>query len=256
MTENEQQLLEGEMRAEAVREELLAEQVAEERAQDFEEETLLAEQARANQLVADQEESFLKQEQADEILQEGLSFGRPSPIKWAILFNLAIMNDVVDILDLTGIGAILAWLISLGLTVSILLILWFTDGKFKRAQKFVASLGQPLIESAGRTGLRKELALKMTGPSSRAIKRDAIKKRLEFLKGSEGFKLSTFTSKNPLIKSIVGSGVESLPFIGAINPVIIWIIMAYLDERNTYKRAQKAAQEVSNELLKEAAEVV
>lgn len=250
MEESEQQLLEGELRAEAVREELFSEQVAEERAQELEEEAILTEESEANQLDAIREaEASSIQQQANDILQAGMSFQGPSMLKWGILLVLAITNDVIDLLALTGIGEILSWLISLGLTALILLILWMSDGEFKRAQRYVtdiSDIAQQTQMAAQATEIREGVGRLTKG----------VAEKLKKIPGLKNIGIRETPRKNPLARVLLGSAIESIPYIGLVNLITVWIFFGYLAERHAYKEARRAAEESYEQMLTSATEMV
>ncbi|MDP3763484.1 MAG: hypothetical protein Q8Q92_02385, partial [bacterium] len=103
------------------------------------EQTVLQEAEYANQLELDRGDV---QEQADTILQEGKSFGRPSLIRYfVLLFVFAVPNDVIDVLlEPTLLGAPLAWFVSFFISVLSILFCWFTDHEQKRANGYMKRL--------------------------------------------------------------------------------------------------------------------
>lgn len=236
----------------------LEQEQVEQEIQAQEEEGLLAEaqeeEVEANELQqARVIEISANQAEAEQILETGLSFGRPSMIKWYIIFVLAGLNDVIDLLDLTGVLAILSWTVSLGLTASIIGILWFSDTKVKRANKFITDLNQPQIDQTGRAGLRTELSRKWTGGSeSLAQKRQFLRDNPE--KMSIGSNVSrVLKGGNPMTSTLIGSAIETIPYVDLLNLVIVWAIVAFLQERRVFVNARKAAEERYEQLLANSA---
>lgn len=222
---------------EEAEEETQAQEIEEEESENIE-----LEQARLAEESADQQE-------AEAILQAGYEFGNPSMLKWGVIFILAFLNDGVDLLDLTGVLAILAWFISLGLTATILGILWFSDAKVKRANHFLANLNQPQVAQTGRAELRSELSRKWKqGSKSLAQKRSALQEhpyRMNIKDSVAGI----LRGGNPMTLTLIGSAVESVPYVDLINLVIVWVLVAYLQERKVYINARKAAEMRYSQLL-------
>jgi len=198
------------------------------------EEAAEAEEYYVDQLNDAREESLALNSDLDSLRQKISDFHRPSTVKWAVILTLGIVNDLIDILTLTGFLEVLVWVISLILTASILLIIWLMDGRVKKANGFLAELGEPEIEQQGRAGLKQEIKMKWKGGRQYlGTKRTAVRAK----------------SKNPITKTLFGSVVESVPFIGSINLVSVWILFSYFDEVKIFKQARKKAEEEYNRLL-------
>lgn len=221
----------------AVEEETQAQEIEEEEFKNIE-----LEQARLA-------EESTNQQEADAILQTGYEFGSPSMLRWGVIFILALLNDGVDLLDLTGVLAILAWFISLGLSATILGILWFSDAKVKRANHFLADLNQPQVAQTGRAGLRSELSRKWKqGSKSLAQKRLAPQEHPDRM-NIKGSVTGILRGGNPMTLTLIGSAVESVPYVDLINLIIVWVLVAYLQERKVYINARKAAEMRYSQLL-------
>ncbi|MDP3697908.1 MAG: hypothetical protein Q8R55_07975 [Candidatus Taylorbacteria bacterium] len=248
MADTDQQLIEGQLMTEAAREELVTEEVLEEeQAQEFEE---AQEIDRMNQLdAARQEEASSIQQLATRLLQQGMAFSSPSMFKWGILLSLALVNDVVDILDVTGIGAVLSWVISMALTSIILLIIWFTDGGMKAAQEYASSVGDAAQQAqiASRVHQIGIEVQSMAEKTAGALKR---------VPGFKNIKVRSTPRKNPLARALLGSAIESIPFLGAINLITVWVFLAYLAEKHAYKSARASAEDTYTQLSSQATEMV
>ncbi len=163
-----------------------------------------------------QEEGGLLENEVNSIKQEAQTFGSPSFIKYFIIIvMLAIPNDLVDALDLTGFGAIAAWFISIGLSATSIIFCWFTDQEQKRAEGYMKRLD----------ALKARVA-----SSSRTI-----------------FRVVKLFKKNPMVKIGVGVVAEMIPYLDIFPWATVAAIWAYYDERSMYKHAQKSGQEVSSE---------
>ena len=221
--------------------------VEEEQTQEFEE---AEEVDRMNQLeTARQEEAFSIQQLAAQLLQQGMAFSSPSMFKWGILLSLAMLNDVVDILDVTGIGAILSWVISMALTAIILLIIWFTDGGMKAAQEYASSVG----DEAQQAQIASQVHQIGREVQSVAEKTAGVLKRVP---GFKNIKVRSAPRKNPLARALLGSAIESIPFLGAINLITVWVFLAYLAEKHAYKSARESAEDAYAQLSRQATEMV
>lgn len=242
-----------EMQPEAEREELA---MAEETTGEAEVEQAAIEEAEfeeaenANRLdAARQEEAFSIQQLAAQLLQRGMAFSSPSMFKWGILLSLALVNDVVDLLDLTGVGAILSWTISMALTATILLIIWFTDGGIKAAQEYATNVGDE-AQQAQLTSQVRQIGSEIQGIAEKTA---GVLKRVP---GFKNIKIRATPRKNPLARALVGSAIESIPFLGAINLITIWLFLAYLAEKQAYRSARESAEDAYAQLSSQAAEMV
>lgn len=210
---------EAEETGEAKRErELDLKQEANEQFGTIEDSERLAEQAELEEIQANELALQRDHEQEDQatnaVQEEGKSFGSPSLIKYFILLvGLAIPNDAIDIiLEPTLFGAPLAWFTSVGLSITSILICWFTDQEQKRAHTY----------------LKKIEELRMTlVHTSRNV-----------------FRVAKFFRKNPTVKIVVGAILEAFLFIDIIPWSIISVIWAYVDEGKIYRDTGKAAEEV------------
>src|SRR3989344_3243483 len=126
----------------------------------------------------------------ENLRSEGQSFGHPSYLKYAALIILALANDGVDALQLTGVLSFISWTVSAALGAVIVLIYWLTDTPHKKANNFVESLGTRL------------------GEIEKGIARAAIitKKTGVRLGSQKLIRLGTkLSGKNPIIKAIIGA---------------------------------------------------
>jgi len=204
------------------------------------EQQLESEEVDEEEANGDQEADYaaeLNRERSDTEPQEpsantqGLSFANPPTFKWGILLLLAIVNDGIDLLTLTGALETFVWLISMGLTSIILLTVWFTDGTLKQAQEYVSNANQS--QQAQLASQAQQVVGEVRG----------------FAEGISGkFKqggVRKVAKKNPLARVALGSFFESIPFLGALNLITVWVFMGYLAEKHAYKSAQEA-QEANN----------
>ncbi len=192
----------------------------------------------------------LRQE-AENIEVKGQSYGSPSMVKWGSLFTLGVVNDVVDVLTLTGFLEIFVWLVSLGLTALILLIIWFTDGNLKKAQNFAESVEKSTEEvQAGFASQVSQIESRVKGLAEGATG------RLKKIPGLGGIGVRDTARKNPLARAFLGSAFESIPFLGSLNLITIWLFFAYMAERHTYKIARESGKTAKQEILESAAKMI
>ena len=216
MPDTDQQLLEGELQTEAIREELESEEQAD-LASEQEQEDAEAQESEeigyANQLALAQEQN--QQLETKQLYEEERSLVGPSIFKYSLILLLfAIPNDVIDVIDFTGIGMILSWLISAFLSLTTLFLMWFTDSELKRVRNHMAN----------RSKYSQALTRTMTKVAT---------------------KLTKFAPKNPLAKIIAGTVLEMIPIISILPWSTISVFLAYADERKTYKEAVTGLEDTS-----------
>lgn len=241
----DQQLLEGQMQTEATRQELKSAEFEEENyTQQLAEEEFEQETITANLLAR------LRQE-AESVETRSASLGSPSMVKWGSLFTLGIVNDVIDLLTLTGFLEIFVWLVSLGLTALILLIIWLTDGNLKKAQNFAESVKKSTEE------VRAGFASQVSRIESRVKNlAEGTAGRLKKIPGLGGIGIRDTARKNPLARAFLGSAFESIPFLGSLNLITAWLFFAYMAERHAFKMARESGETSKQEILESAAGVV
>lgn len=176
--------------------------------QDYRKNQLELERARE----ADQERRQFMAE-IEDLHEKGKSFGHPSTIKYAVLFLLAIVIDVVGFFDLTGFG----WIVGKLITVPSFLLSWgicvATNTKNKEAHTYVANLEKKLLQF---------------GATSRFLVKQTAK----------------LLGKNPWIFVLVGEGIDEIlpPIISLLWLSTFWVAVAYYTEWRTYKHAEEAAE--------------
>lgn len=167
----------------------------------------------ANQLALQQEQDQELQT-IDALQEEARSFSGPSLFKYLIiLLMFAIPNDLIDALDLTGIGFFISWLISFFLSVSTILITWFSDSELKRVKEHMAK----------KASYQKILSKKGTRFAARLIK---------------------FAPRSPVVKAIAGAILELIPLVSILPWSTISVGLAYLDERNMHKQAREGSSDL------------
>lgn len=199
----------------------------------------------ANELATQQELSAM-QTQIGEIYETGKSFGRPSFIKYFVFFSIAILNDGVDLLELTGVFSILAWFISFFLSFLLIFLFWFTNTKQVNAREHMHNLEnivkvfQKNIAHISRISVRTARQLKYVPGMSRAAK-----------------KVTTITKAvgSPLNKLIGGSFLEMVPFLSIFPWSTISVFLSYLDEKRIYINALEASEDAHSQLSQSISEM-
>ncbi|MDO8496595.1 MAG: hypothetical protein Q7S43_04090 [bacterium] len=162
---------------------------------------------RANQLASQQ---AAYQEQRGQTSMP--LFSGPSLFKYAlILLFFAIPNDLIDAIDITGLGMIVSWFISTFLSVATLFLVWFTDSELQRVRSHIANKGK----------------------YQEALAKTATKIAV---------KLNRFAPKNPVVKILTGAILEMIPIISLLPWSSISVFLAYADERRTFKEARKMSE--------------
>jgi len=172
--------------------------------------------------LAEKQNFNLAQQQLNQAMEEGRQYDHPSYFKYAFLFGIAIIVDIIDFADLTGIGLIISKIVSIGGTAMIYLTLFLTNGKMKKAGEY-----------------GKNLEASVAAFQTQAIR---ISKALRKIPG-----LSKFASKNPLTKILIGGAINLIPFVAIINLLTFWVYLSYRDEKNTYKQAKQTSLEAAEQ---------
>jgi len=159
---------------------------------------------RSNQL-ASQRAAYQEQQGRD----NNPLFSGPSLFKYAlILLFFAIPNDIIDAIDVTGLGMILSWFVSTSLSVVTLFLIWFTDSELQRVKSHMANRGK----------YQKALAKTATKVAA---------------------KLTKFAPRNPVVKVLAGAVLEMIPIISLLPWSSISVFLAYADEHKTFKEARE-----------------
>ena len=172
--------------------------------------------------LAAQQESNLANQQLNQVISEGQQYGRPSLLKYSPLFAIAGLIDLTDLLDFTGIGIIISKIVSSGGTAIIYGILWLTNGKIKKAGEYGKNLEASMVSFQSKVKRTSQVIGKIPG-------------------------LNKITSKNPALKILAGGGINLIPWVGTLNPMLLWVYAIYRDEKNTYRQAQEAALEAAQQ---------
>lgn len=188
------------------------------------------------QLAAEQDFN-LAQQQLNRTIEEAGQFNHPSFLKYGFLFAVAGIMDIVDVLDVTGIGIIISKIVSIGGTAIIYLVLWLTNGKIKKAEKYGDDLAASMAAFQTQAAQAERFAMR----ASKTLG------KIPGLRGLAGQipanigKLKGIAKKNPFTKILIGGAINLIPFAAIINLMVFWVYMSYRDEKNAYQQAKEAA---------------
>lgn len=192
---------------------------------------------RAAALLAAAEERAVRQELLA-LHQQGVAYMHPSYIKYGMLFALAIIIDLVDLVDLTGAGALIGRTISFFATAFMWAVLLLTNTKQKNARAYVdtatAQLNviQQRIQLVSKATLGAAQGLRaIPGGSSlaRAIPRSLVRVR-------------RLMGRNPATRFLVSAVANLIPLLAVVPWVTVGIYLTYRAERDTYRAAAQEAE--------------
>ena len=192
--------------------------------------------------LAYQQEMSQSAKDLDILYQEGQSYSHPSYLKYGVLFTLAGIIDLADLLDFTLVGIIVSKIVSFSLSAVIMLIFWLTNTKMKNAQNFKDGLGERIAHIQKNVARASRLAMK----TSKILRSVGAKKMARAIPRSM-VKLRRLAKKNPALKILIGGTINLIPWLGALNLMVIWIYLSYRDEKRVYKEAKETAEEAISE---------
>jgi len=211
-----------------------------------EDEEIAEEERYAAELAAEQE-LYAAQAEAVELYNQGQEFRRPSLFKYSILAAFAAIVDIIDLLDLTGIGAIIARLISFAASAVIILIFWFTNTKQKRADEYVENIQERAEIIAARIANAEKNILRVARLSRRVpgAKRLYRKLHLRTIRRARvTLRRVAKNTKNPIVRSAAAGALNLVPLLALIPWMLIGIWLSYRAEKESYKNARKASNSV------------
>ncbi len=215
--------------------------------------SLIEEEAMITEQLAIEQEATEINNRIAEVHQEGKSFGKPSKFKYFILFFLAIIVDIVDFAELTGIGYFIAKVVAIVCTIVMYLIFWFTDTKQKNAEQYqkkvetyLQNLQKNLAHLERRAVQISRLVGKYTG--SRSIKKI---KAIRALRGGAA-KVIKITRKSPGAKFLASAMANLVPGLDLVPWQIVGVWLSYRDENETYRDAANIADDLLAEAPTEA----
>lgn len=210
--------------------------------EDFDEE-----EQNAVELAAEQE-LYAAQEEASELYKQGQEFRHPSYFKYfVVLTPLAAIIELVDFVDLTGIGAIVGRTFSFAAWVLILLIFWFTNTKQKRADEYVKSVEKNIevitqhIASAEKNIVR-VARLSRHIPGAKQLYRKFHLRTIR--RARVALRKVTKSTKNPIMRLASAGVLNLIPFLALIPWMLIGVWLSYRAEKESYKNANEASDSV------------
>jgi len=189
----------------------------------------------------DQRAQFFLKKEIDSIKKEGSSFSRPSLIKYAFLFVIALIVDIVDLLVVSGVGYAVSLVVSIIGSSIIMFTLWMTDAEQGKAKEYIEGLQKKVDRIQKNIGRTSKMAMK-SGKFLRKFK--STKKA-----GSAILKTMAKTRRamkaSPIGRMAIASLANLLPIIGAINLMVVWVYFSYRGEKKAFEEAEKSGEEAS-----------
>lgn len=189
-----------------------------------------------------------EERRVDEIIQEGESFRKPSKLKWGFLLILAVLVDIIDFFEFTGVGYLIAKAISLIATAISLFTIWLTNTQMKRAQNYVDEAEDALIEIQENIAHYSRIAMR----TARIARRVPGAKRLARQIPRGLVKIRRFARKNPFTKFLFSAIANLIPVIDLVPWMTVGVILSYLDEKKVYENANQVAIQIKEEIYAES----
>lgn len=190
--------------------------------------------------LAAQQDLYAAQKGIDDFHEEGRSYSKPSYFKYGILFALAGIIDLVDLVDATGVGIIISKIVSFSLTGAIYGIILLTGTKYKKAQEYVQNATER-IQDLQKTISRAEQRLaKFSGALGKSRMPGARKAGRAVARGVSGIKKLAY--KNPATKVLIGGALNMVPYLAILNIMVIWIYFVYRDEKEALQTAREMSE--------------
>lgn len=193
----------------------------------------------AAQLSA-QQDFYAAQKELSSMHKEGQSYGKPSYFKYGILFALAGIIDLVDLVDATGVGMIISKIVSFSLTGAIYGIILLIGTKYKKAQAY-AQNAEKRIQDLQKTINRAEQRLvKVSAALGKSRVPGTKKAGRAVARGVSEIK--KLASKNPATKVLIGGTLNMVPYLAILNIMVVWIYFVYRDEKEALQTARETSE--------------
>jgi len=173
---------------------------------------------------------------------------KPSFILYALFIFLMLITDVLDLVELTGVGIIVAKIIQIFATIISMLVAWHSGSRIKAINNVHESIAQRTSQITHRLAVYRQRYAKAIG----------VARRLGVLKrGSTGAKLvlriSKYTkfTRSPVIKTASANILEFIPVVGILPLQTIFAIWTYLDHKGAYKNSLQIIPEYEQAQLEE-----
>jgi hypothetical protein len=164
---------------------------------------------------------------------------KPSFFGYMLLFVLAGILDLLDIIELTGVGIIFAKIIQIFATIFFMIISFFVTGKIRRMRKANEVIGARVTAAMQRIAQYRQRYAR-TLKFARQFK--SLRKPARIVATS--FKRArTVVNRSPLMKSALLNAAEFIPLIGVIPFQTLDVYFMYRDHKTTFQEAQQALQE-------------
>lgn len=172
------------------------------------------------------------QHESEDLYEEGMEYKKPSKVKYGILYAMAIFVDGINLVSLTGIGAIFSVLASFIVSFLMFLIFWFTNTKQKRADEYSHKVSVFL----------ENMPKNIAHLERRAVR---VGKFAGKLKPVQKPATKTFVAleKSPLSKFVASAVANLIPFLDILPWMILGVWLSYRNEKASYVNARKAVTE-------------
>lgn len=202
----------------------------------------------ASILLAEHELNVAEAQKAA-LIEDGMEFKRPSYLKYGALGMFAVVVDIVDLLDLTGIGAIVGRIVSAAAMFLMLLIYWLTNTKQKKADEYVEQLETNLAEieaNVARAGKQLLAVTRMSRriPGVRQVYRRAYMRTIR--PARLVLRNATRTVKSPLTRSALAGVINLIPFLAVVPWMTVGVYLSYRAEKHSYKMARESAEDAAS----------
>lgn len=192
----------------------------------------------AAQLSA-QQDFYAARKEMDVLREEGQSYGNPSYFKYGILFALAGIIDLVDLVDATGVGMVISKIVSFSLTGVIYTVILLTGTKYKKAQAYAQNAAERIQDLQKAMSRAEQRLVKFSGALSKSRVPGARKAGRAVAKGVSEIK--RLASKNPATKVLIGGALNMVPYLAILNIMVVWIYFVYRDEKEALKTARETS---------------
>lgn len=170
------------------------------------------------------------------LIEQGSNYKHPSYLKYGVLLGFSSLIDIVDLLDLTGVGAIVGRLFSLFVSAILLYIYWLTNTKQIKAKEYVQDLASKVEDVEKYMAKASRLYSKI---SNNKISGPGIYNKIARSRGK-----TVIISKSPGTKIVAGSVANLVPFVAVVPWTMLGVIFSYLDEKKIIANARIEAEKM------------
>ncbi len=171
-----------------------------------------------------------QQQQQTAIAETTQQIKKPSFLGYLLLFFLAAILDIIDLIEFTGVGIIISKIIQVFATIFFVSIAFLVNKKIKRmrmASDFLDMRAKRILLRVQQLRTRYAAAIKL----SRKVKflRKPVRK---FALATR--KISKAITRNPIGKSLLANVLEFIPLVGVLPFQMISVYLMYRDHKKTY----------------------